>query len=98
MSCASGEAFSDGVSDELVLRCDGALEGASVGVTLKVERRVEARLALLVCEMMLAGWFGKAFKEARWVAGEAYVGERLVLLLDVRHGYESYLVLISTWR
>jgi len=43
MSCASGEAFSLGVSDGVVLRCEGAMEGASVGVMLKVESRVLLR-------------------------------------------------------
>jgi hypothetical protein len=63
MSWASGEAFSLGVSEGVVLRCDGAIEGARVGVMLKVDRRVLLRgglllLLLLFCELALCcfGW------------------------------------------
>jgi len=61
MSWASGEAFSLGVSEGVVLRCDGAIEGARVGVMLKVDRRVLLRggllllLLLLFCELALCG-------------------------------------------
>ena len=55
MSWARGDPFSDVVRWSLpVLRREGAILGASVGVMLKVERRVEARLEGWVCWLELA--------------------------------------------
>ena len=56
MSWASGLAFSLGVRLGVVLKCEGAMDGASVGVMLKVDMRV-----------LLRGWVWDVVAAVCWM-------------------------------